>query len=602
MRDLLCRAVDGQRLRDLDFHFAACVCEVARCDAPGLWLAAALTSRATADGHVCIALNELAGKPVLDDPDLVAPALADWRAALLASGAVGCGDGNTPLVLDERDRLYLGRYWHFERILVRELKARAVFVPVDTQRAREGLARLFPAREGEDDPQRRAAAVALLRRLAVISGGPGTGKTTTVTRLLALLVEQSWPRVPRIALAAPTGKAAARLTEAIKQAKQKLACEVAVRDAIPEEAGTLHRLLRAVPGETGFRHHAGNPLHLDVLVVDEASMVDVSLMARLFDALPPEARLILLGDRDQLSSVEAGSVLGDVCNRGEELPYSPDMAARLAGLGERAPAVAEGVPAMADSLAVLTRSYRFSSDSGIGRLARAVNRGDAQAALEACDGAEVGWRELKGAELAATIGETAVAGYRAYLEAKDPAEALARFGQFRFLCALREGPVGVAQVNAVAEAALRRAGLLPAQGRHYSGQPLMVTRNDYALGLFNGDIGIVWPDPQAGGRLRAFFAAPDGQLRRVLLHRLPAHETVFAMTVHKSQGSEFDRCVVLLPDTDAPVVSRELVYTAITRARQAVELWGTRVLFARAVQRRIERSSGLRDALWGVAD
>src|SRR5690606_28027699 len=162
----------------------------------------------------------------------------------------------------------------------------------------------------------------------------------------------------------------------------------------------------------------------------------------LFDALPPEARLILLGDRDQLSSVEAGSVLGDVCNRGEELPYSPDMAARLAGLGERAPAVAEGVPAMADSLAVLTRSYRFSSDSGIGRLARAVNRGDAQAALEACDGAEVGWRELKGAELAATIGETAVAGYRAYLEAKDPAEALARFGQFRFLCALREGPVG----------------------------------------------------------------------------------------------------------------------------------------------------------------
>ncbi|MGE0082320.1 MAG: exodeoxyribonuclease V subunit alpha [Thiohalomonadaceae bacterium] len=601
MRERLRRAVDGQRLRDLDFHFAACVCEVARCDAPELWLAAALASRATADGHVCIALDEVAGRPVLDDPALVAPALEPWRAALRASGAVGRGEGGMPLVLDARDRLYLGRYWHFERILVRELMARATAAEVDVARAREGLARLFPASDGEDDPQRRAAAVALLRRLAVISGGPGTGKTTTVTRLLALLVEQSWPRVPRIALAAPTGKAAARLTESIKQAKQTLACDAQVREAIPEEAGTVHRLLRAIPGETGFRHHAGNPLHLDVLVVDEASMVDVSLMARLLDALPPEARLILLGDRDQLSSVEAGSVLGDVCNRGEEMPCSPDMAARLAELGERAPAVAAGVPAMADSLAVLTRSYRFGSDSGIGRLARAVNRGDAQAAVEACgaDDGAVRWREVGSADLAEAIGAAAVAGYRAYLETTDPAEALVRFGRFRFLCALREGPFGVAQVNAAAEAALRRAGLLQAHGRHYPGRPVLVTRNDYALGLFNGDVGLVWPDPQAGGRLRAFFATPDGQLRRVLLHRLPAHETVFAMTVHKSQGSEFDRCVVLLPDVDAPVMSRELVYTGITRARREVELWGTRALFTRAVQRRIERSSGLRDALWG---
>ena len=605
MRERLRRAVDGQRLRDLDFHFAACVCEVARCDAPELWLAAALASRATADGHVCIALDELAGRPVLDDPALIAPALDPWRKALHASGAVGRGEGGTPLVLDGRDRLYLGRYWHFERILVRELMQRATAADVDAARARAGLARLFPASDGEDDPQRRAAAVALLRRLAVISGGPGTGKTTTVTRLLALLVEQSWPKVPRIALAAPTGKAAARLTESIKQAKQTLACDAQVRDAIPEEAGTVHRLLRAIPGETGFRHHAGNPLHLDVLVVDEASMVDVSLMARLLDALPPEARLVLLGDRDQLSSVEAGSVLGDVCNRGEEMHYSTDMAAQLAVLDERVPAmavaVAEGVPAMADSLAVLTRSYRFGSDSGIGRLARAVNRGDAAAALEVCAdaGDDTRWREIGKADVNAAVAAAAVAGYRACLETTDPQQALALFSRFRFLCALREGPFGVRQVNAVAEAALRRAGLLPASVRHYAGRPLLITRNDYALGLFNGDIGMVLPDPQAGGRLRAFFVMPDGQLRRVLLHRLPAHETVFAMTVHKSQGSEFAHCVVLLPDVDAPVLSRELVYTGLTRAREGVELWGTRALFARAVQRRVERSSGLRDALWG---
>ncbi|MFA5529890.1 MAG: exodeoxyribonuclease V subunit alpha [Thiohalomonadaceae bacterium] len=600
MRQKLRHAVDGQRLRDLDYHFAACVCEVTGCDAPELWLAAALASRATADGHVCIALDEAAGRPVLDDPALVAPALAPWREVLRASGAVGQG-ADMPLVLDERARLYLGRYWHFEQILVRELSRRATAAEIDVPRARAGLARLFPASDDADDPQRRAAAVALLRRLAVVSGGPGTGKTTTVTRLLALLVEQSWPAVPRIALAAPTGKAAARLTESIRHAKQALVCDEGVRAAIVEEASTLHRLLRAIPGETGFRHHAGNPLHLDVLVVDEASMVDVSLMARLLDALPAHARLILLGDRDQLSSVEAGSVLGDICNRGEEMPCSQELAAQLARLDVPAPAVGEGVlPAMADSLSVLTRSYRFGSDSGIGRLARAVNRGNAQEALAVCDGdnPDTAWREVGAAGVAEAVGAAALAGYRAYLETDDPAQALVCFGRFRFLCALRTGPFGVAQVNAWAEAALRRAGLLPGHGRHYPGRPVLITRNDYALGLFNGDIGIILPDPQAEGRLRAFFAMPDGQLRRVLLHRLPAHETVFAMTVHKSQGSEFDHCLVLMPDVDVPVVSRELVYTAITRARRKVELWGNRPLFTRAVQRRIERSSGLRDALW----
>jgi exodeoxyribonuclease V alpha subunit len=602
IRERLRRAVEAQRLRELDFHFAACVCEVAGCHEPGLWLAAALASRATADGHVCIALDELAGRPVFDDPALTAPDLGPWCALLHGSGAVGGSDDAMPLVLDDNHRLYLGRYWYFEQILVRELQRRAVPVAIDTACAREGLARLFPRPNDGDDPQRRAAALALLRQLAVISGGPGTGKTTTVTRLLALLIEQSWPKVPRIALAAPTGKAAARLTESIKQAKRRLACEDGVRDAIVEEAGTLHRLLRVIPGQSGFRHHAGNPLHLDVLVVDEASMVDVSLMARLLDALPGHARLILLGDRDQLSSVEAGSVLGDVCNRGVGTPYSSALGAQLAALDVAIPAVSDGpLPAMADSLAVLTRSYRFGSDSGIGQLARAVNGGDAQTALQVCadEHPDTQWRDVTAADVLETVGAAAVAGFRDYLAAGDPAAALERFGKFRFLCALREGPFGVSQVNAAAEAALRKAGLLPAHTRHYPGRPVMVMQNDYALGLFNGDIGIVLPDPEAGGRLRAFFATPDGTLRRVLLHRLPAHETVFAMTVHKSQGSEFDHCVLLLPDQDAPVLSRELVYTGITRARRTVELWGARNLFSRAVQRRIERSSGLRDALWG---
>lgn len=608
MLEHLQRAVGEGELREIDFYLARELAAVAGRDDPALLLAAALVSRQTGQGHVCIELDKLAGRPVLEGESAPsAPELGAWREALTRSRVVGAPGEDAPLILDARDRLYLGRYWHFEAGIaarLRDLAATPLSVGEPGVMAGR-LAHYFPKRDEGPDRQKLAAATALLNRLTVISGGPGTGKTTTVTKLLALLIEAAGEaKPPRIELAAPTGKAAARLAESIRNAGEGLACEPRVREAIVPEAATIHRLLGAIPGRIGFRHNADNPLHLDVLVVDEASMIDVPLMARLLDALPPHARLVLLGDKDQLASVEAGSVLGDICQGGEAGP-SPAFRKRLAELGVEAP---EGMPAaestLADSLVVLTRSYRFGDDSGIGNLARAINRGDAEAAMQVCEAAafpDAQWADATAAELGERVAARARAAYAAYRKESDPAAALEAFGRFRFLCALREGPHGVVAVNRLVEGALGGAGLIrPGEHRHdvhYAGRPIMVTRNDYGVRLFNGDIGLILPDPEAEGHLRAFFPVADGGVRRVLVSRLPPHETVFAMTIHKSQGSEFDECVVILPESDAPMLTRELVYTGVTRAKQAVELWGGRDALTRALGRRVERASGLKEAL-----
>jgi exodeoxyribonuclease V alpha subunit len=605
------------QLTDLDVHFGRFVARLAGCETPELVMAACLTSHWTGNSHVCLDLHELAGTSLFVDVGVpwTAPALESWTSTLLASPVVGRPGDFRPLVLDDDGRLYLYRYWSYERQLVDDLRHRtASDAPdVDEMRLQDGLARLFsklhPTSIEEDadcDWQKIAAATAVLKRFCVITGGPGTGKTAIVSRVLGLLAEQAAGRRLRIALTAPTGKAAMRLQEAVGSSPWTQALEPAVRAAIPEYASTLHRLLGVTPESSTPRYHREYPLPVDVLVVDEASMVDLALMAKTVEALPSQARLILLGDRDQLASVEAGAVLADICGASPVLsPAFRECLQRVTG--ELIPAPSPCSAALADAIVLLQRSYRFGKDSGIGQLARAVNAGDALEAVHCLHQGcyrELAWTPTASpAELYTCLSQQIEAGFEPYLRlvrrGAEVAEIFAAFNRFRVLCALRSGPLGAEALNQCIEAWLQSRGLIPTRQPWYAGRPVLITRNDYQLQLFNGDVGIALPDPDADGRLRVFFEGLHKNFRRLPPFRLPAHETVFAMTVHKSQGSEFDDVLLVLADEHSPVMTRELLYTGVTRARSRVTLCGTEAAFQAAVGRQLRRSSGLRQLLWG---
>lgn len=433
----------------------------------------------------------------------------------------------------------------------------------------------------------------------MISGGPGTGKTTTVAKLLAALIQLSGEQRCRIRLAAPTGKAAARLTESLGGAMQQLPLTQEQLALFPGEASTLHRLLGAQPGSQRLRYHAGNPLHLDVLVVDEASMIDLTMMSRLIDALPPHARVVFLGDRDQLASVEAGAVLGDICTYAS-YGYTAARAQELARLTgcSLEPDHTPIAGALRDSLCLLQKSYRFGSDSGIGQLAAAVNRGDRHATRTVFDGTftDIEKKSLQSGEEYQAMLEEALQGYQHFLscvqQRSQPGQVIAAFGEYQLLCALREGPFGVTGLNDRLEQLLMQKRKINRQlhSRWYEGRPVMISRNDSALGLFNGDIGIAL---DRGNGLRVWFQLPDGSVKSVQPSRLPEHETAWAMTVHKSQGSEFNHAALILPTQLSPVVTRELVYTAITRARQRLSLYADERVLSQAIATRTERRSGL---------
>jgi exodeoxyribonuclease V alpha subunit len=471
-----------------------------------------------------------------------------------------------------------------------------------------GLERLFPASgDMAPDLQRVAACIAVLRGFTVITGGPGTGKTRTVLRVLALLVEQAIAlgvAPPRILLAAPTGKAAARLAESIVAGLATLPCDAAVIAAIPRSAGTLHRSLAWQPRTpTRFRHDASNPLTADVVLVDEASMVDLALMAKLVDAVPAGARLIFLGDRDQLASVEAGSILADVCGEATNR-FSATFAARISAVSGETRIDADGTSTapIADGVVRLVRSHRFRDDGGIGALARAINDGDAGDALRllGSDGSgEIALVSVGDASVAAReIVRHAVRGYRAALGSEGPEAALRALDRFRVLTAHRGGSLGVAALNGAIVAALVRDGTLPRDARNsssFAGQPVLITQNDPALGLYNGDAGVVLAE--LGGVVRVWFRTADG-VRGISPARLPAHETAFAMTVHKAQGSEFDEVVLVLPSDVSPVLTRELLYTGVSRARSRVTIIGSPDVMRAGIAERVQRASGLREALW----
>jgi exodeoxyribonuclease V alpha subunit len=552
-------------LADIDRHFARFIARFGG-DPNLVESAAVLLSRSIRQGHICLDLREpLSGKA--DEGSKLAD-LAQSPAKLEKSRAFGGPEATTPIVIDSFQRLYLRRYWDYQQSLATAILRKAAH---------------NRPRKGASGTQDAAIEAALQNRFTIISGGPGTGKTTTVLQILQRFLQQPNGDRLRIGLAAPTGKAAARLQELVRKMRESSDLDPKLKERIPQTASTIQRLLGWKPDSIYFQHDARNPLPLDVLVVDEASMVALPLMAKLFDALPENARVILLGDRDQLASVEPGAVLADMAEA----------------------ASAKDSP-LQSALLVLSKNYRFGNENAIFKLSSAVRSGESGEALKILR--ESNFQELGSAavpsiaQLGSQLEAVVVEEYKPYLAEKEPAKALAALQRFRVLCALRKGPLGVRQLNTEIEGILHRHGLISDPSRSYAGKPILVTRNDYQTGLFNGDVGILLPDQAdiAGdvpAQLWAWFIGQDNELRRLSPGRLPEYELAYAMTVHKSQGSEFDRVLLILPDRDSPVLSRELIYTGVTRASKRVDVWFNEEVFRASVARPAIRRSGLRDAL-----
>jgi exodeoxyribonuclease V alpha subunit len=598
-----------------DVHVAARICELVEEQSEAVRLAVALAVRGPRLGHVFVDLATIAQTAAIESEEpidfstLPWPNTDQWVAAVRASVLVAFGDGDSRADRPLRmvgTRLYLDRYWREERRVAQDLQGLAAGRPSDAAPAPPAPAivdRLFS--DGADDRQRRAAEAALTHCFAVIAGGPGTGKTTTVARTVALLAEDAaarGARPPLVALAAPTGKAAARLEEAVHEEAARLDVSAETRSLLLGLRGsTLHRLLGWRPGShSRFAHDRENRLPHDIVIVDETSMVSLSLMARLVEAVRWDARLILVGDPGQLASIEAGVVLGDIVG-----PAAAGAAADVAGAPAGATAAGRG--RLADGIVVLERVHRYGGE--IARFAEAIRTGDADVAMEALreSSEEITWLPIDG-EQADRDGELrpvkdgALSAGGAVLDAARSgaaADALDALVRFRLLCAHRRGPHGVSTWTTRIQAWLADAfDGLDLEQRDYVGRPLLITQNDYELGLYNGDTGVIVETQP--GVARAVFQRGGGLLEYSPA-RLGAIETVYAMTIHKSQGSQFDVAAVLLPPPGSRILTRELLYTAATRARRRLILVGTAEMIRAAVDRPVARASGLGERLWDGA-
>ena len=632
--DALILLRDNNLLRDLDVAIARFLNQQCPQASYEVLLLAAFTSNQQASGHLCLDLKnrQLATQlwGTSPPPELVTllPGKPDdWLHALRQSPLVS-QDGSSPLVLDG-SRLYLRRNWAREVSVAEAIDQRLATVSaLPVKRLRDALTRLFPSPGDQTDWQQVACALASRSGIGIITGGPGTGKTTTVVRLLGLLqsLAMADDQRLRIRLAAPTGKAAARLTESIGEQVQQLDVVTAVRDAIPTEVTTLHRLLGTRPDSRHFRHHADNPLHADLVVVDEASMIDMDMMASLLEALSPHTRLILLGDKDQLASVEAGAVMGDLCRHAHQGRYKQstiDFVQDTCGADISNYQETEQAPgnALAQQTAMLRTNWRSKDSPGIGELARAVNEENLPQVRKAFqqynDSLHRHPLRSDGQQLETLLlnGSGDHHGLRALFNAMatPPAQRqdfdawaaglLKQLTHQQLLSGLRSGPFGVQQLNQRITRHLQQQDLAP-EREWYPGRPVMMTRNDYQLGLMNGDVGLSLPllEDRNGKPellLRVAFQLPDGRIKWVLPSRLDGVETVYAMTVHKSQGSEFRHTLLVLPDAPHPLLTRELIYTAVTRARDRFTLleFGKPAVLDSAVKKRTWRASGLAERL-----
>ena len=613
----------------LSYYFAEFIAQQSNCEMDDLLVfSAALVSEKNQQGDVCILLDQYVNQPLFVASTSTLSTLpkgisvSAWQQQLGDSACVGRPGDLAPLIL-EGNRLYLSRFWFYETQVAQSILAKLKSpVLIDQTRFMPCLKRLFPNinKTSNEAGQMVAVAIAASHRFSVISGGPGTGKTTTVVKLLSLLLSLA-PEM-RIQLAAPTGKAAMRLVDSIQTQIANMfdgdlvngedTESSSIRHLIPTEASTIHRLLGY--GNKKFQHSQAHPLQVDCIVVDEASMIDLTLMHHLLDALPAHTRVILLGDRDQLASVAAGNVLGDITGHGLSIGYTPSQVSFIDSIMTSLEAVNQTTQQplkeaveqpISNSIALLKHSYRFKSDSGISQLAILINKGCGQQAIDllSAGGEHLYWHQDIAKVFSIDTLEWVLNQYKAVIQAESVNKALFAFERIRVLCAIRSGPFGVTEINRQITSRMLKLGLIqneppgsshksPNQTNHYQGQPILITKNDYELNLFNGDIGMIWPD--SFGNLRAYFRDIDNNLRELHLQSLAEHVTTWAMTVHKSQGSEFDTVLLVLPnDETSHSLSRELLYTGATRARQHLYIHALPAAIISGCQTLTQRHSGL---------
>jgi len=600
---------------DIDIHLADFLSSAGGENSPVFYLTVLMLSSRLSSGDVCLSLDDIELKPLSYffgedetgvNQQIVIPAKAEILSSISKSKAAGNPESCLPLILDSNNKLYFHKYYSFENSLAASVKrlAEEKQLYAGIASVKNTFSKLFPSAENETDWQSVAAYSALSGGITVISGGPGTGKTSTVVKILALIAE-SWIKSGReiqISLAAPTGKAAARLREAVNIAINDLPVSDEVKKVIPSETYTIHRLLGSIRNSHEFKHNSENPLIYDVVVVDECSMGDMALMCRLVQAVKPGAQLILLGDKDQLSSVEGGAVFGDLCGSTEGFYTKSflEYGSKISGINLPAADLNDYKPgAMNDALVVLKKSYRFSGRSGIGRLADLIKKGDASGALdvlndESCPDVKFAESNSRGGIV--KIYKDAASSIISCLDCSTEDQVAALISRFSILTATRKGELGAEGMNLMAEGVLFNLGVISPDEKFYHGRPVMISRNDYSLSLFNGDIGIT----SNIGSVEVVFQGGDNEIKKVHPSRLPEHETAFAMTIHKSQGSEFDNVLVVMPDKWNMVMTRELLYTAVTRAKRSVVIAAGSDIVREMILTPTRRMSGLKEKLWGT--
>lgn len=561
-----------------------------------------LVSKKLSEGHICVSLEDI--EEFGDDLPLAYKSGLGEIASLGDEPMVSTNEQEKqPFVLYNK-RLYLQRYFAYESMILNRIeqfieseRLTATHRAIVVESQKGFIKQLFNTNESEQTDWQMAAAVScILNNFTVITGGPGTGKTTTVSKILAVLFDMNSDL--KVALAAPTGKAAMRMAESLKAASVEL--NPATRDCFESlQPSTIHRLLKYIPDSPYFRHSHANPLEYDVVIVDEASMIDVALFAKLLDAVGPHTRLILIGDKDQLASVEAGSLFGDLCqSQGSLNLFSNERAALINSFTERSErqitpihiTEPSGHP-LFEHIIELQHSHRFKSDEGIGKFSKAIISNDL-GSIEGFLAGDPDGQVVIDPDYSQKEFEDFIQGYIAYIQEPDTRKALTKFQDLRILCAIREGEKGLYAINRKVEKYLADKGKITLKGDFYEHRPIMINSNNYSLGLFNGDIGIIRPD--GNGMLKAWFETAEGELKAILPGLIGQAETVYAMTIHKSQGSEFNKVLIVLPDAEnISILTRELLYTGVTRAKQKVVVQGKESGILQAAERRVKRASGL---------